>query len=288
MPGLVTLRNGGCRATVSQEGGAVLEAEVDGIPLLMPSKSPGLATRVHGREACFPLLPFGGRIERNGFRYRGENHVLTPNTADPLVLHGDGWLREWTVASVSSGHADLALDVEANDRSPYAYSAEQRIELLPDGLKLTLSVANRGPVTLPFGIGFHPYLPVSPETEVQFEAGGVWSERDMHLPGAILSLGGELDFSGFRPVPDCWINNCYEDWQGRAMIRTPRKPVLTLTADPLFRWLMVYKPQGQPNFLCLEPMSHLPNGHYAPGDAGLRALDTGMKLCGSVTVRIQR
>ncbi len=283
---LVVLRKGQTRAVASLAGGAILEAEVGGVPLLRPSRSPGLATRIHGREACFPLVPFGGRIEGNAFPFAGSEHRMAPNTEDPLVLHGDGWLCEWSVIGSSPDQLALRLDIGANGRSPYAFRAEQCVELLPEGMRLSLSVENRGPETLPFGLGFHPYLPVTPEVTVQFDAAALWSERAFHLPHERRALSGALDFTKALPVPDIWINTCYENWTGRAILSAPTGQQLLLVGDPVFEWLMVYKPEGQGDFLCLEPMTHRPNSHGSARRYGLRALAPGDRISGSMELSL--
>ncbi|WP_337268352.1 aldose 1-epimerase [Oryzifoliimicrobium ureilyticus] len=284
MSDIVELRNGDCRAVVSPAAGAVLSAEVRDELLLIPVKTPGLASQRHGREACFPLVPFGGRVEGNAFQFDGRHHLLAPNTEDPLVLHGDGWLREWDVAEVSEKHVDLTFEHQDNERSPYAYQAAQRIEISNNGLRLSLSVENQGRQALPFGIGFHPYLPATSDCTVQFDAGAYWTERQMHLPGEKRAMDTDNDFSQPRTVPDRWINSCYESWSGFASIRYSSGSMIRISADPLFNRLMVYKPAGRHDYLCLEPMSHRPNSHACPLLDGLVALPCGHRLSGSISI----
>lgn len=264
----------------------MLEAYASGAPLLVPSQSPGFATRLHGREASFPLVPFGGRIEDNAFHFRGRSYQLSPNTHEPLVLHGDGWLRPWSVIQATQTSVRLHLESETHSSSPFQYAAEQHIELLEQGLRMRISVTNQGRESLPFGIGFHPYLPLSPGSSVCFASSAMWSERDNHLCGERHGLTSPLDFSKPRQVPDNWINNCFENWSGVAEIRRSSGQILNLSADPIFNWLMVYKPSGRSDFLCLEPMSHRPNSHDDPESGGLVSLEPGEALSGSVTIEL--
>lgn len=286
MSRVIELRNAECRAIVALAGGAVLEAEVSGTPLLVPKQSPGLATRLHGREASFPLVPFGGRIENNGFHFQGRTYQLSPNTEEPLVLHGDGWLRPWSVIQATQRSVHLHLESETHGSSPFRYAAEQHIELLEQGLRMRISVTNHGRETLPFGIGFHPYLPLSPDSCVYFASSAMWSERDNHLCGERHALTTPLDFSEPRQIPDNWINNCFENWSGLAEIRRSSGQILSLSADPVFGWLMVYKPSGPSDFLCLEPMSHRPNCHDDPKSGRLVSLEPGEFLSGSVAIEL--
>jgi len=288
VPDVIHLRHGDCRATVSLAGAAILSAEVGGSKLLEPAASPGLATRLHGMEACFPLVPFCGRVEDNHLEFRGKRHRLVPNTSDPLALHGDGWLEEWSVAEASPRHLSLTLDHRADARGPYRYSARQTVELLPNGMRLELSVCNTGEDVLPFGLGFHPYLPLADGCRLEFAAGARWTERDDHLPGERVGLEGIFDFSLPRSVPDDWMNTCYEAWSGRATVRYPNGDAITLTADPALSWLMLYKPAGAASFLCLEPMSHKPGAVVEGGAGGWMPLAPGASFSGSMTLERSR
>lgn len=286
MDGKITLRNGECRVVVSPAGGAILSAECEGGQLLQPSITPGLASRVHGREACFPLVPFGNRVEGNSFSFEGRSCTFTPNTDDPLYLHGDGWLSQWEIREQSESTATLAFQREPDDHSPYRYDAEQTISLMPNGFSLSLRVTNRAAEPMPFGVGFHPYFPAGPDTTVSFSAQAVWSEREGHLPGDRQTLSPPLCFSPPSPVPDDFINSPFEAWAGHAVIRQPDGTAIALAASASLTWLQVYKPLGQAGFLCLEPMSHRANAFG--GESGCRALRPGQTLQGEIRVLLLR
>jgi aldose 1-epimerase len=50
---------------------------------------------------------------------------------------------------------------------PYEYDAEQRLQLVPGGLDQSLRVTHRGATSMPYGLGFHPWLPRAPGTRLQ-------------------------------------------------------------------------------------------------------------------------
>ena len=60
---VIRLEKDGFTVNVSPFGGAILSAHWHGISFLAPTPSPGLASKILGAEACFPLVPFGNRIE---------------------------------------------------------------------------------------------------------------------------------------------------------------------------------------------------------------------------------
>ena len=86
---------------------------------------------------------------------RSTGSCPTP-TGDPHYLHGDGWTGEWSVVEAGETTVRLGLD-HAGGGTPYAYRAEQGFALDGAVLTLSLSVTNRGPSALPFGLGWHPF-----------------------------------------------------------------------------------------------------------------------------------
>lgn len=242
---------------------------------------------------CFPLVPFGNRVRGNRFTVDGKEHRLEPNTDwDQHYLHGDGWTSTWTVLEVADTAIRLGLDHGASG-TPYAFACEQSFVLDGPTLTMTLSVENRGPVALPFGLGWHPYFPLTPRTVLTARTATYWDEDDQWLPTVRHPTAGDLDFSdGARP-PRRWVNTLFEGWDGRASIRWPEHDLaIVLDADPLFdrSLLFVSDPAFDPgyayDFFCFEPMSHGIDGHNAPDGAGLRRLEPGQSLTGGFRVAL--
>ncbi len=67
--------------------------------------------------------------------------VFAPNTADPLYLHGDGWLGTWEVERQDDTALTLAF---AHRNGAYDYEARQTFALAPGLVSVDLSVVNRG------------------------------------------------------------------------------------------------------------------------------------------------
>lgn len=202
---------------------------------------------------CFPMVPLGNRVQGNAFTHDGQTHRFTPNTDEPLYLHGDGWLGLWQ-ASATETTARLTFDHPAPAASPHRYRAAMDVALGPARLTVTLSVTNTGPA-LPFGLGLHPFFPRHPMTRVTAQAGAFWTEGPGHLPASPGPIPGTMTLNG--PLPGRRLNNAYQDWCGRARIDQPDLRI-DLSAEPIFAHLMVYAPKGGDQF-CLEPMTHLPN-----------------------------
>lgn len=285
---VIRLEKDGLIVKVSPLGGSILSAEWHGIPFLQPTPSPGLASQVLGAEACFPLVPFGNRIENNSFRFKGRDYTLAPNTADPLVLHGDGWLQRWTLEKQTSHYIGLRFRKDATPTSPFAYEATESITLADDRLTIALTVVNRAAETLPYGLGFHPYFPRTPETRLFARAQRCWSERENHLPGIAGPIPQDLDLAADTPLPDRWLNNAFDGWEGHTRIEWPETGLaLSLSVDERFDRFVIYSPSPLAGFICFEPMSHHPNGHHLHRDSGLAPLAPGCAITGQLTLRCE-
>jgi aldose 1-epimerase len=242
-----------------------------------------------GPQACFPMLPLGNRVQGNGFELNGSSHSFQPNTAEPLYLHGDGWLAEWQVARASASSVRLTLEQTQPAASPQIYHAEIGVALAGAAMTVTLSVTNRGAAVMPFGLGLHPFFPRNAATQVTAPAQGFWSEGAGYLPQTRGPVPASTDFTTPAPLPSHRLNNAYDGWSGQARIDWPDSRLsLTMTADPVFAHLMVYAPEDDTSFFCLEPMTHLPNALALQGPQALHLLSPGQSLSGSITFRLSQ
>lgn len=291
---VMELKSGSLSLRVSTAGGLILgfwKESLEGrVPLLRaaPDDADALSS------ACYPLVPFGNRVKNNRFGFEGRDYTFSPNTTwDPHYLHGDGWQSQWSVDERRNDRVVISF-AHSGRHTPYVYRAAQTFALTGDELQLTLSVENVGEKPLPFGLGWHPYFPLTPQTTLFAPARKFWTEVEGWLPGERTDIPDDLDFSTPSPLPHRWVNNGFEDWSGEAIIAWPDRGMrLHLAADPLFRHAFVFvsdtvfDPQFRRDYFCFEPMSHLANGHNLPDLGGLRILQPGQQLSGSVRLRPQ-
>ncbi|TPJ30293.1 aldose 1-epimerase [Mesorhizobium sp. B2-7-2] len=273
----ILIENDRLSVRISPQGGAVVDGHTaEGVPFLRPYK--GEAEFDVADCACFPLVPIGNRVEGNAFSCGGRTFRLAPNAPDPLFIHGDGWLDAWEVTERRAGHVELCFDKPEGFGSPHAYHARQSFSLSCARLALQISVTNTGEIALPFGLGFHPFFPRTPLTTLFAPASDWWTERAGHLPGERVALADDVDFSTPRRLPDRWLNNCFEGWSGKARIAWPEQRLgLEIEASPALRRYMLYAPDSDRSFFCLEPMSHAPNAlkHLETDPRGLVMLAPG-------------
>src|SRR5260370_5214659 len=131
----------------------------------------------------------------------------------------------------------------------------------------SLAATNLAAIPLPFGLGFHPWLPRTPATELMAQAKLVWLEDARHLPTerAAVARCPEWDFSSFRSLPAGWINNGFVGWNGRASIRwEDRALALEVEARPPRSHFILYSPSANATLFSFEPVSHAPHAPNLP------------------------
>ncbi|RJT46339.1 aldose 1-epimerase [Rahnella woolbedingensis] len=292
---LFTLAGSKLSLIVSTHGGSIVKLvahhpEGDQ-PLLRPAvvapETPPL------ESCCFPLVPFGNRVNGNTFEFDGISYPLVPNTGwDAHYLHGDGWLNEWHCPEHSARHVLLEY---VHTQGAYQYHARQFFELDDNKITVTLSVTNLAQKEMPFGLGWHPYFPLAADTLLQANANGYWQEGAQWLAGEHdTNIPADLCFATAQPLPRRWVNNGFSGWDGRAKITWPQhQQQLLLTTEPacpvcfIFVSDPVFDPGYDFDFFCFEPMSHAANAHNMPDLGGLKVLQPQQTLTQCMTLSAQ-
>jgi aldose 1-epimerase len=236
-----------------------------------------------GQLASIVLVPWSNRISGGGFSFGGRFHPLAANFAgEPLPLHGNGWTSPWSVTARSPAEATLELVSEGP--GPYRYRAVLGYALDPQGLTMRLNMTNAADIALPYGGGFHPWLPRTPGTLLTAPAATVWLEDADHLPtGSVpVSTREDWDFSRPQTLPPGWINNGFAGWNRRATFEwRDRGFALDIAASDRLSTYILYSPGREADFFCFEPVSHVVDAHNLPGGPaanGLAVLAPGENL----------
>ncbi|WP_413989738.1 aldose 1-epimerase [Labrys okinawensis] len=291
----IRLENEALIVDVAPQGGALwrVMAKVGGreVPLLRAPPESEERNPLHA--ASFPLVPFGNRVRGNRFRFEGRDHAFQPNMPwDKHYLHGDGWTARWVVAEQAPNFVRLDLQAHHAPGTPYVYEAQQTIRIDGNVLEMALGVTNRGETALPFGLGWHPYFPLTPGTRLTAVASDYWEEDGEWLPTMRKNVSGDIVFAQAAPLPRQWVNTLFEGWDGKAEITWAESGLnLQIEADPLFgRYLIfVSDPAFDPGyayeFFCFEPMSHSADAHHHADGGGLKRLAPGEGMAGKVRMR---
>ncbi|HEY1609972.1 MAG TPA: aldose 1-epimerase [Paraburkholderia sp.] len=228
--------------------------------------------------ACYPLLPYSNRIGGGHFRFGGRDVVVPRNrAAEPLPLHGDGWLAHWQVAE--KAHERVRLVLDRSRGVPYAYRAALTYALNEATLSVTLEVENVGRDALPFGLGLHPFLARDTATELSAPASGLWLSGDDWLPVRHVPAPAAWQFGIAYPLPDQLVNHAFSGWSGRAAVVWPRRR-LSLAIGANTDYYVLYTPPEE-DFFCFEPVDHPINAVNLAGGAdanGMTVLARGERL----------
>jgi len=221
--------------------------------------------------ACNLLVPWSNRISGGGFHVDGVFHALEPNLpGEPYPIHGNGFQSEWVVSATAPDSVNLTL--ESDGPGPYRYAGAVRYLVTGRSLEIILSIVNKAPFALPYGLGLHPWLPRTAGTVLNAPATGVYLETTDHLPSNFCPLGdnSNWDFRQPSPLPKGWINNVFAGWTGQARIFWPENNIaLQIDASRLLEFYLLYSPSEDSEFFCFEPVSHSVDAHNS-GSSRLR------------------
>jgi aldose 1-epimerase len=251
-------------------GGSVAGLWCGGVPVLRSADPDALDSA--RRSACFPLVPYSGRLGLRRFRWQGRDHTTAPNFDDsPHSVHGVAWQRPWQVLEAGEASAVLRYEHAADEHWPFPFELRQRIGLSAQALELALSFTNTAPAVQPVGLGWHPYFPKRERSRVHAEVASRWETDVQQLPTRRVAQAG-LD----GDVAHLDFDHVFEGWQGPVRIRDEK---LSLRLTSSLPYLVVYTPRDKP-YYCVEPVSHVSNAiHMAdPAAHGLVALPARERL----------
>ena len=257
-----TLANDPVRLVVAPELGASILAfdfVADGASIPIFRRTPDVIDSVF--DCAMPImLPWINCISGGGFHADGVFHPIAPNLpGEPFPNHGNGFQSLWRIVSQSSTTISLALNSEGP--GPYAYDATYDLSL--DGASCTarIEVTNQSAFRLPFGAGFHPWLPRTADVSVKAIADQVWLEDERYIPTKPVALDvvPDFDFRSGNRLPDRWINNSFVAWDGCAEITWPKHALGLKVSAPGTRCYHVYSPGRAAAFFCFETETHIPD-----------------------------
>jgi aldose 1-epimerase len=246
----------------------------DRIPLFRPWDS---ASGDRYTLACFPLVPWSNRLTGGGFEFDGKFYAIHANrTEEHYPIHGSGWLQPWQVAERDDVRIRLSLESRHFDGNPYHYRSTQTFLLLPDGLQIDLTVTNLGTVTLPFGLGLHPYFVSSEQTRLMFKSEGVWLPGEDRIPAEHASSYPETwNYNSAAPLGGPTIEACYTGWNGKALIDYPDRSLsVTMVMPDCNGYVLLERPAHQ-DYFSIQPVTHPVDAFHMPNQPGLAYLTHG-------------
>ena len=220
-------------------GGRVASLVVRGTELIVGPAGDDGVPRSGLDWGLYPMAPYAGRVRNAAFGFDGAVHRLPPRAA-PNAIHGTVDDAEWDVHGRTA--STVTLGCAPGPRWPFASRVTHTISLLPDRLRMELSV--HAHERMPVQVGWHPWFARPASVVTRFTQ---WLPRDADgMPGPPTTEG--LPGPG-EPVDDCFVAPTGPVLVDVAGVR------LSLTSD-CSHWV-VY--DGAAHGVCVEPQSGPPN-----------------------------
>jgi len=269
MTSTLTLRHGDLLCDIKPElGGSIAGLWLGTDPVL--SSLPGAQMQTVRQSGSYPLVPFSNRIGQAQLQWAGTSHPLVRNfDPEPHAIHGVGWQRPWSVLESSDTFALLAFEHKADASWPFDFDCSQAFKLEAGALEMSLSITNQSPVAAPVGLGWHPFFPKRPGTEVQFSATGRWEMGSDKLPTHRVAHPGLQ-----QRVESLTVDHCFDGWGG---VLTLQDSVMRVRVTSALSHLVVYTHPERDN-IAVEPVSHVNNALNLMAQTGARAEDLGVVI----------
>jgi aldose 1-epimerase len=292
---IVELRAGSAFARIAPAlGGRITAAALVGpagtaVPVLYPYPEAETSLLPWAKGGLYPLVPYSGRIRHAHLVHEGRSVSLEPHPGSAHTLHGIAHQRAWQVRDRSKDEVVMHYHHEPDMHWPWRFQATLGVALRPAGLQVTLEILNTGTMTMPAGLGLHPYLPYAAGDALVFEAAPAWPFDADAL--ALEPPDGDAkpqvvtaaDFSAVE------ITRFHAGWSGTAQLRRFEGPSLHVGGDRTLSHLVLHRPVGA-GYVCVEPVSHVADAFNlhargVPG-TGARTLQPGQHLSGRMLLHL--
>lgn len=275
MEGTIRLSAGAAEALIAPEiGGGLARLRFGARDALRPAGAESLRARDPLSLAEFPMAPFVNRVGGGRFPHAGRTITLARPFMD-TAIHGNAWLRPWSVVSAGADHAVLRLESAPCPEWPFAYEVARRFALTPAAFAIESTLTARGDEPMPASLGNHPYMPAEGAV-LRLNATGLWETRDA-LPVS-LTRPAVLDvLARGAPVSTLALDHCVVGWDGVAHVEWPTH-ALRILAEPNPGFFQIYTPIGA-DFFCIEPQTAMPDAlNHPAAESGVRMLAPGEAL----------
>jgi aldose 1-epimerase len=214
---------------------------------------------------AYVMAPWCGRIEARPTDVTGVVVDLPPNFRDGTAIHGQVYLRSWSVA----GNGEFWCG-GGGDGWPWPYVARAHFAVDGSTVRITQSVHNVGDRVMPAGVGLHPWL--RKPVEVAISAGLVF-DTNSGSPVSPAAVQGELDRRSLSEMPD----DLDATWTGLSdpplELRWPELGIgATMSVSPTGAYVVAASP-GELDAIAVEPQTHAPDGlrRLVKGESGALA-----------------
>jgi len=291
------LAHGDQRAVVTEVGATLRDYVKGGVQVVEGFSADEMATGARG-QLCFP---WPNRLGAGPWSFSGRDARAPADELDRAnAMHGLVRYRPFVVDSVAQNRCQLSLLLHPSPAFPFLALVEVAYHLGTLGLTVTTTVTNADRVSLPFGVGFHPYLAVPSggvdRAILSIPANGVVEVDERRRPTGVVRTvaGGPDDWREPSRVGDRVLDATFcrlvRDDSGWATARLAEEGsgTVELSVDRTFPYFQVFTGDTvaaprQRSAVAIEPMTCPPDALRSGRD--LVVLEPGQRWTGSWRVR---
>ena len=207
---------------------------------------------------CFITVPFFNRVD-GAISIDSVKYELNRSLdIEKCPIHGNAFLQSFIM--LEQTESKITMKLVSYDYQPFAYECILSYELVEKHLNMELSVTNLSPLTLPYGLGFHPYFHKTTTSQIGFHAQDMWLCDESVLPTTSIPTAThpKYDYSIAKLVGNEFLDNSFEHWDGVASIYENERLLCNLEASSGLSLCHLFTPVGE-DFFCFEAISHLTN-----------------------------
>lgn len=293
------LRHGDYVAAVTLQGAALRSLRHGGRNLVVPFE-PGIAIPDYRGVIC---APWPNRLADGRYSWTGADIQAPINEPERnTALHGLVFDKLWSVAERNESSVTLAVSLAPGEGYPFALDLTVHYCLSATGLQGTVTAANPGPATLPYGVCPHPYL-IAGSAPLDDWSLVIPADRflqvtpDRLLPVREVTVEGHgFDFRREKVLGRVEIDHAFtgisRDSRGtaRVCVYDPSGTGVELAWGREWPWVQVHtgdKPSGPDRLgLAVEPMTCPPDAFNSGRD--VVQLAPGQEHAGSWSIRALR
>jgi aldose 1-epimerase len=282
------ITRGSWQAQISKVGAALRTCTVDGRDLIDGFPSDERATDGRGQV----LAPWPNRLADGQYHYGGRDCQAPLNEPSRHnAIHGlVRWL-DWSLLAHDPNQVTLSCAVRPQPGYEWQLDLQITYTLDGNGLTVAFTAVNMDSDTVPFGVGFHPYLTLGTASVDGLEltvpaAAFLDPDQPADTPRMVPVTSTALDFLVPRRIGSTQLDTAFgdlgRDTEGRAVARLGNPDngrAVELWVDDGFRYLMIYtadrvaRAERRRAAVAIEPMTCPPNAlrtgldliHLAPG-----------------------
>lgn len=286
---------------INQTGAGIMRYAVSGMEIVYGYDS--LENKGSGMGDV--LFPFPGRVENAEYNFQGQHYKLSEiELNNGNALHGFVRDKQFNIVDKKDNSVSLIYKINKSEYQSkgYPFDCQLTISYFLDqkGLTCQAKVSNTGEVSLPFGLGFHPYFLLGEKLidnlTLQFSARNlVEFDQTLKPTGKLIKLDGKkLNFRTGKKIGNQVIDNCfttleYQDGVHETILSADNLKI-KIWQDENFPYLQMYSADtiGQEYFrkgFAIEPQTCVGYAFNKP-EMGLKVLSSGEEFIGEWGIRI--